>query len=432
VERLVRFVVVLANERDADEAEDDAFLEELLWALLPLSEAADKAVRFRVCQLTASLLHGLSNDTGLADELYAELVTAMTERLRDRAPAARMQAARALARLQVRRTLRNAQTLARCTAAPGAGICARASAARSPSLARVSQDPGEAGDFADDAATGALLSLLECDKHKDVRRAVVASVGVSVVTIPALVERTRDNADEVRRTAFLTVANKVSLEALSIAQRATLLRRGLAERVDDVRKAALVMLGKFLKGAGAASRGQNAQAAPDCVYRAACRDDVVTLLGALDVETHEVRPAPRLHVALCLTPLCRCTVGCRDAAQRAHQRRRHQAGRRGERRRRQRCVCCATCAKPSKQSSRRHLCAGLRRGEEAGLLSPGADSASPCVRGVLTRSARVQSLRCTGVSSARRSATTPRRWAAAQLLAGALCCLHIRAFMRAC
>ena len=74
-------------------------------------------------------------------------------------------------------------------------------------------------------------------------------MGVSVITIPALVERTRDSADEVRRTAFLTVANKVSLAALSIAQRATLLRRGLAERVDDVRKAALVMLGKFLKGA---------------------------------------------------------------------------------------------------------------------------------------------------------------------------------------
>jgi len=35
------------------------------------------------------------------------------------------------------------------------------------------------------------------------------------------------------------------------AKRATLLRRGLAERVDDVRKAALVMLGKFLKGATA-------------------------------------------------------------------------------------------------------------------------------------------------------------------------------------
>ena len=76
-------------------------------------------------------------------------------------------------------------------------------------------------------------------------------MGVSVITIPALVERTRDSADEVRRTAFLTVANKVSLAALSIAQRATLLRRGLAERVDDVRKAALVMLGKFLKGATA-------------------------------------------------------------------------------------------------------------------------------------------------------------------------------------
>jgi condensin complex subunit 3 len=111
VERLVRFVVVLANERDADEAEDDAFLEELLWALLPLAGAADRGVRFRVCQLIASLLHGLSNDTGLADELYVELVAAMTERLRDRAPAARMQAARALARLQARCALQKRKGL---------------------------------------------------------------------------------------------------------------------------------------------------------------------------------------------------------------------------------------------------------------------------------------------------------------------------------
>jgi hypothetical protein len=114
---------------------------------------------------------------------------------------------------------------------------------------RGAQDPGESGDFAEDATTAALLSLLECDKHKDVRRAVVASVGVSSVTIPALVERTRDVAEEVRRTAFLTLAAKVSLGALSIAARATLLRRGLADRAPDVRAAALVMLGKWMDGA---------------------------------------------------------------------------------------------------------------------------------------------------------------------------------------
>ncbi len=104
VERLVRFVITLANEREAgaEGAEDDVFLEELLWKLLPLAGAADKSVRFRICQLVASLLHGLDNDTELTDDLYDELGAAMTERLRDRAPAVRMQAARALARLQVR------------------------------------------------------------------------------------------------------------------------------------------------------------------------------------------------------------------------------------------------------------------------------------------------------------------------------------------
>ena len=104
VERLIKFVCALATEREpgVDGAEDDVFLEELLSALLPLAGAADKAVRFRVCQLVASLLDGLSADTELTDQLYEQLGATMTEHLRDRAPSVRMQAARALARLQAR------------------------------------------------------------------------------------------------------------------------------------------------------------------------------------------------------------------------------------------------------------------------------------------------------------------------------------------
>ena len=163
------------------------------------------------------------------------------------------------------------------------------------------QDPGEAGDFSQDATTAALLSLLECDKHKDVRRAVLASVGVSAVTVPALVERTRDNAEEVRRTAFQTVAAKVPLGDLSIAARATLLRRGLGDRAPSVRAAAVSMLGMWLKGALLLACCSRCCA---CLTQslltataAACGDDVVRLLGVLDVETHGVPCGAWLSVA---------------------------------------------------------------------------------------------------------------------------------------
>lgn len=105
MERLVRFVAALATARDGDgdgEGDDDAFHEALLGLLVPLSGAADKAVRFRACQLVAAVLNGLSAEAGLADDLYVELSDAMTERLRDKTPAVRAEAARALARLQVR------------------------------------------------------------------------------------------------------------------------------------------------------------------------------------------------------------------------------------------------------------------------------------------------------------------------------------------
>ena len=94
-----------------------------------------------------------------------------------------------------------------------------------------------------------LLQALACDKHKEVRKAVVASLGVSDATLPALVDRTRDVADDVRRTTFRTLADKVPLAALSIAQRTTVLRRGLADRAPPVREAAIGMLDTWMQGA---------------------------------------------------------------------------------------------------------------------------------------------------------------------------------------
>ena len=49
------------------------------------------------------ILASLSHDAELTDELYVSLTEAMVKRLRDKTPASRVEAARALARLQVPR-----------------------------------------------------------------------------------------------------------------------------------------------------------------------------------------------------------------------------------------------------------------------------------------------------------------------------------------
>lgn len=79
----------------------------------------------------------------------------------------------------------------------------------------------------------------------------MAAVAISEATLPALVERTRDVSDEVRREAYRVLAapNKVPLASLSISQRAAVLRRGLSDRAPRVRDAAILMLDRWLVGA---------------------------------------------------------------------------------------------------------------------------------------------------------------------------------------
>jgi condensin complex subunit 3 len=96
----------------------------------------------------------------------------MLERLRDKVPLVRAQAARALSRLQ---------------------------------------DGGDSNDFSEDAITAAFVQLLGAEKNKDVRKAILGSLAISDHTIPYVVERTRDASEDVRRVAFLALSSKVRI-----------------------------------------------------------------------------------------------------------------------------------------------------------------------------------------------------------------------------
>ena len=227
-ERVVRFLVGFTAARpEAREEEADDFAEAFLGFLLNLAGARDKAVRFRTCQIVAGVLNALGADAEISDDLYERMEEVMLERLRDKCAAVRAQAARALSRLQ---------------------------------------DGGDGGDFSDDKITQAFLTLLGAEKQPQVRKAILGSLAISDHTIPHVVERTRDAADDVRRVAYLALTSKVPVASVTIALRASAVRRGLAERSPSVRAAAVEMLKR---------------------WHLAFEGDALALLAALDAESNE-------------------------------------------------------------------------------------------------------------------------------------------------
>ncbi|CAL1528460.1 unnamed protein product [Lymnaea stagnalis] len=180
------------------ESEDDEEMHPLLLKvfhfLLNVHSAEAKAIRFRVCQLLSKLLHDLGEGAQIDDELYDRIYKCMGERLRDKSSQVRVHAVLALTRLQ---------------------------------------DPTDESC----AIIKAFILLLARDPSDDVRRAILSCIVPCKATLPSVLTRTRDVKDKVRRTAFVVIADKFPLKAMSIDQRIKLLNDGLNDRSDLVKVA---------------------------------------------------------------------------------------------------------------------------------------------------------------------------------------------------
>jgi len=244
-EKCLRFVAAFAGARPRFNSEEassstesaqllsaaaDALVERLLSFLASATAAEDRGVRARSAGLLASCLNSQGEEAELSEALAVSLAEHAAARLADRAPPVRAAAVRVLGRLA---------------------------------------DPGPLGDFADDPVTTAYLRLLRTERHKDVRRAIVACAPLCSRTLPALVERSRDSDDGVRRAVFVVLAEKVPMAALTITARCALLDRGLRDRTPSVAQAARAMLVRWLDVPG---------------NQGGCDGDVGALLGALDVD----------------------------------------------------------------------------------------------------------------------------------------------------
>ncbi|XP_071168942.1 condensin complex subunit 3-like [Mytilus edulis] len=204
-----------------DEVSQNRLLLNMFEFLLKSHNVNSRAVRFRCCQLINKILNNLGDDAQIDDDLYDKIYQCMLERLRDKEPVVRFHAVMALARLQ---------------------------------------DPKDENC----PVIKAYLFLIQSDPNPEVRRAVMSCIAPSPKTLPAILEKTRDVKDTVRKTAYNVLGEKVHIKALSIANRERLLQEGLTDRVESVKEAcSSKLLQAWLRTFGG---------------------NVLELLGALDVE----------------------------------------------------------------------------------------------------------------------------------------------------
>ncbi|TFA97973.1 Condensin complex subunit 3 [Trichoderma ghanense] len=219
-EKLIRFIGLFlrhASDKDSellDEADADASLmpetpstrlsSKVLQTALSLMQAKDKYVRFRSTQLVSHIINSLD---AIDDDLFQSLRNNLLKRIRDKEAMVRVQAVLGLGR-----------------------------------LAGNQPEDEHNSDDSDNHSVGLLeklLDVLQNDPSADVRRSLLVNLPIVPATLPYLLERARDQDAATRRAVYSRLLPALGdFRHLSLSMREKLLRWGLRDRDENVRKAA--------------------------------------------------------------------------------------------------------------------------------------------------------------------------------------------------
>jgi condensin complex subunit 3 len=197
--------------QDPDADATDAFPEtptsrlttHILTIALQTITAKDKIIRYRSTQLVAHIVNTLDS---VDDQLFHLIRLALLKRLRDK------------------------ESIVRVQAVLGLGP-----------LADAGEEEEEEEDSDDETAGGVLVRLREALQHDpsaDVRRALLLNLPFTPGTLPYLLERARDLDAATRRALYSRLLPALGdFRHLSLTHREKLLRWGLRDRDENVRKA---------------------------------------------------------------------------------------------------------------------------------------------------------------------------------------------------
>jgi condensin complex subunit 3 len=178
----------------------------LIENVLPLMTAKDKFVRYRSTQLISHIINSLD---AIDDDLFQKLRQGLLKRIRDKEAMVRVQAVLGLGRL--------------------AGNEAEA------------KEDSDDSDYNGAAVSllEKLLEVLQNDPSADVRRSLLVNLPILSNTLPFLLERARDQDAATRRAVYSRLLPALGdFRHLSLSMREKLLRWGLRDRDENVRKAA--------------------------------------------------------------------------------------------------------------------------------------------------------------------------------------------------
>lgn len=264
-EKAIRFIGLFlrhANEKDnevtpANEEEDGVLVEtpstrltsHLMTTILPLLTAKEKFVRFRSTQLISHIINSLDS---IDDDLFQQLRHGLLRRIHDKEAMVRVQAVLGLGRL--------------------AG----------------NEAEGEA-DESDDESSGGLLvkllAVLQNDPSADVRRSLLINLPILPNTLPYLLERARDQDPATRRALYSRLLPALGdFRHLSLSMREKLLRWGLRDRDENVRKAAgRLFRERWIEDCLASAAAESAEGEATEENRAPNMDALLELLERIDV-----------------------------------------------------------------------------------------------------------------------------------------------------
>lgn len=167
--------------------------------ITPILASKDKVVRFRATQIIAHIVNTLES---IDDELYHAIRQGLLKRIRDKESSVRVQAVIGLARLTG------------------------------------NEDEEEGPDDNSTALLEKLIEIMQNDSSADVRKSLLSNLPLSQVTLPYLLERARDLDAPTRRTLYSRLLPTLGdFRHLSLGMREKLLRWGLRDRDENVRKA---------------------------------------------------------------------------------------------------------------------------------------------------------------------------------------------------
>ena len=170
---------------------------------LPLLVSKEKTVRYRSTQLLSHIINSLDS---IDDEYFHLLKTALLKRVRDKESMIRVQAVLGLGRL--------------------AG-----------NEEDADQESANSDDETGSGLLEKLLEILQNDPSADVRRSLLLNLPLTPGTLPYLLERARDLDPPTRRALYTRLLPALGdFRHLSLSMREKLLRWGLRDRDENVRK----------------------------------------------------------------------------------------------------------------------------------------------------------------------------------------------------